>query len=147
MKNDRHITSFSIETLLLIAVFLAIILLLTQVFGLGRRESGEARLLTNAVTLAQNAAEVVSASADPQELAVLLDEDGNSLVTADGVEARYDVDMMPDPDGAFCVQIGWQPEQRQSGSLVKSAVIVYYDDRTEPIYMLDTAVFLKEATP
>ena len=59
----KHITSFYAETLILILVFVAVILTLTQVFGLAKKQSEEAKLLTSAVTLAQNAAEALSVSA------------------------------------------------------------------------------------
>ena len=39
MKRNGHITAFYLETLLLIVVFIGIILVLTQVFGLGRVQS------------------------------------------------------------------------------------------------------------
>ena len=57
MKKNGHITGFYLETLLLIVVFIAIILVLTQVFGLAQVQSVRAKQLTEAVTLAGNAAE------------------------------------------------------------------------------------------
>lgn len=141
MNKRQHITSFYLETLLLISVFIAIILVLTQVFGLGRAESGQAKLLTNSVSLAQNAAEAVSAAGGPDDLAALLDEGGNTSVLPDGsVEARYTADMRADPDGSVCVTITWQPD----GALVTSAITVRYGDSDEPIYELLTAVTLRE---
>jgi len=144
MRKERHITSFYIETLLLIAVFIAIILVLTQVFGLGRVESGEARLLTNAVTLAQNTAEAFSASGDPQQLASLLDENGNTSVTGDTVKARYTTDMTPDPNGEFTVSAVWTPASAGNGALVSCVITVCFDNEEEPVYTLDTAVYLGE---
>ena len=79
MSQGNHNTSFYIETLLLILVFITVILLISQVFALGKNESGKAGMLTDAVTLAQNAAEAVSASSNVRELAELLDENGNVL--------------------------------------------------------------------
>ena len=46
MKKQEHITAFYVETLLLILVFIAIILVLTHVFGLGKVQSSRAKLLT-----------------------------------------------------------------------------------------------------
>ena len=43
MKRNGQITAFYFETLLLIVVFLAIILVLTQVFGLARQQTAAAR--------------------------------------------------------------------------------------------------------
>ena len=50
------------ETLLLILVFIAIILVLTRVFGLGRATGNQATRLNNAVSLASKAAEAFSAA-------------------------------------------------------------------------------------
>ena len=132
------------ETLLLIAVFIAIILVLTQVFGLGRVESGEAKLLTNAVTLAQNAAEAFSASDDPQKLASLLDENGNTSVSGNTVTARYTSDMTPDPNGAFTVSTVWIPASAGNGTLASGAITVCFGTEEDPVYTLDTAVYLEE---
>ena len=76
MKRENHVTAFYIEVLLLTVGLIGIVLVLTQIFALGRRESAEARELTDAVCLAQNAAEAFAASADPEELCELLDEAG-----------------------------------------------------------------------
>lgn len=103
MKRKQHITAFYLETLLMIVVFISIILVLTRVFGGARARSAEAKRLTAAVTLAQNAAEAVAASADPRELWELLDADGNAVLQEDAatgqalVTAVYDADMKPVP--------------------------------------------------
>lgn len=144
-RGKRHITSFYMETLLLIAVFIAIILVLTQVFGMGRAESGEARLLTSAVTLAQNAAEAVSAADSPSSLVWLLDENGNVFYENGVVEARYTVDMVPAANGALEVDITWTPEERERGTLVSGEITVRYRGADEPIYTLETAAYLQEA--
>ena len=65
----KHITSFYMETLLLILVFVAVILILTQVFGAARVSGTAAADLTRAVRLAANAAEAVSASDRSEERA------------------------------------------------------------------------------
>ena len=56
MKKENHVTAFYIEVLLLTVGLIGIVLVLTQIFALGRHESAEARELTDAVCLAQNAA-------------------------------------------------------------------------------------------
>ena len=70
---NKRVTSFYVETLILILVFVAVILALTQVFGLAKKQSEEARLLTSAVTLAQNAAEAFSAADSAESLRALLE--------------------------------------------------------------------------
>ena len=103
MKKKQHITAFYLETLLMIAVFVSIILVLTRVFGSARAQSAKAKNLTAAVTLAQNAAEAVSASKSPQDLLALLGTDGNALLQEDAstgealVTAVYDTDLHPVP--------------------------------------------------
>lgn len=145
--ENRHITGFYLETLLLIAVFVAIILVLTQVFGLGRAQSGQAKLLTNAVTLAQNAAEAVSASDSPETLLSLLDENGNARPGGQSaILASYDADMTPDADGCLTVEVTWEPADREE-RLVYSTVHVWYEGMDEPVYSLRTAVFLGEVSP
>ena len=49
MKKENHITAFYIEVLLMTLVLIGIVLVLTQIFALGRRESAAARELTDAV--------------------------------------------------------------------------------------------------
>ena len=145
MKRHR-ITTFYMETLFLIAVFIAVILVLTRVFGAGRSQSQEAKLLTSAVNLAQNAAEAVSGSTGLEDVAELLTEKDAASVTIDeeqGVIACYDRDMKPDPDGELKLKIGWEPSESVSGTLVSCPITVWQEDRTdEPVYMLQTAVFL-----
>lgn len=141
MKKQQHITSFYLETLLLIAVFIAIILVLTHVFGLGRTQSSEAKLLTNAVSLAQNAAEAVSAADSPETVVAILDENGNVSLDGDTVQARYDTNMRPDANGSMCVDVTWEPD----GKLVSSTITVTYGDDVEPVYTLTTATYTEEA--
>ena len=149
MKRNGQITAFYFETLLLIVVFLAIILVLTQVFGLARQQTAAARRLTDAVTLAGNAAEAVSASADPAELLKLLNENGNAeeLPDASGVKAFYDNEKNPDPQGAYRVEISWQPEKTAGGIMVSSVISVCHGGSEEPIYRLETASFREEGAP
>ena len=143
--KKRQTTTFYIETLVLVAILIVVILVLTRVFGMGRARSQEARILTSAVSLAQNAAEAVSSSDSPQMLAQLLNEKDNAGYAADaGVTARYDQEMQPDPDGAFCVQISWEPEEMMAGTLVNSTITVLHGQETEPVYSIDAAVYLNE---
>lgn len=143
MKKKQHITAFYLETLLLILVFVAIILVLTHIFGIARAQSSGARLLTNAVRLAENGAEALSASRSEGELLALLDEAGNASLREDGagVTAYYDTDMRPDPAGRLRLDVSWEPE---GDGLVRSVVTVRLREAAEPIYGLDTAVYLKE---
>lgn len=149
MKRNGQITAFYFETLLLIVVFLAIILVLTQVFGLARQQTAAARQLTDAVMLAGNAAEAVSVSADPGELLALLNENGNAAERPDssGVTVRYDDGKNPDPLGAYRVDVSWQPEKTEKGTMVTSVIQVLHGESEEPVYSLETASFREEGAP
>ena len=141
----RHITGFYIETLVLIVIFVTVVLVLTQIFGVSRSESRTARRLTNAVTLAENAAEAVSASKDQETLVQLLNTDNNAWYDEEeGVLAYYDADLRPSAEGPYLVQVGWEPQQTGAGALVNSQISVWYVHEREPLYVLETAVYLPE---
>ena len=149
MKRNGQITAFYIETLLLIVVFLAIILVLTQVFGLARQQTAAARQLTDAVMLAGNAAEAVSISENCEELLSLLTENGNASARPDasGVTACYDDEKNPDPQGAYRVDVSWRPQKTANGTMISSVILVHHGDAEKPVYRLKTAAFREEGTP
>ena len=140
MKEDRYITGFYIETVILILVFVGVIMILANIFGIAKRGSTEANRLTVAVNLASNAAEGFSAAKDTAELAGILDENGNAVVTGDAVTAYYNDDGRADLQGPYEVIISWEPE----GDLVRSHITVSYGHLlkdTEEIYSIDTASY------
>mgnify|MGYP007101846402 CR=1 FL=1 len=143
----KNITTFYVETLLLIAVFIAILLVLTQVFGGAKVQTTQARLLTNGVCLAENAAEAFSRSDSPETLAALLDQNGNTGQEGQTLTAAYDADMTPDPDGMLVVSVVWDPNPTQTGTLVSGQIQVLRRDTGDLVYSLETAVFLSEVTP
>ncbi|MBR3719768.1 MAG: hypothetical protein IKN20_07900, partial [Firmicutes bacterium] len=109
--KHEHITAFYIETILLIVSFVLVILVLTNVFGLGKRESSKAQDLTNAVRLAESAAEAFAAAEGPAELADILDEGNVTLASTSSqspvppkdrlpalIFAYYDKDLNPVPE-------------------------------------------------
>ena len=126
MKKHSHITGFYLETLMLIVVFLVIILVLTQVFGLAQMQSTKAKRLTGAVILAQNAAEAVSASKTPEELLTLLNDDNNAFPMTDtaGVTACYDINLNPDAGGIYRVDVSWIQEEAGNGTMIRSVAEV-----------------------
>ena len=136
----KHITSFYVETLILILVFVAVILTLTQVFGMAKKQSEEAKLLTDAVTLAQNAAEAFSVSESPETLFALLDE-GNAVLDGGCVTASYDTDRTPDPDGVLTVVVERSSDSRWDA---EGVIRVIRRDTGEEIYSLETAAHFLE---
>ena len=145
--KKRHITGFYIETLVLIAAFVAVVLILTQIFGISRNKSRQAHLLTTAVCLAENAAEAVSASDSPEKVLELLDTAGNAQLNGDIVTARYEDDLTPAPDGSITLTVSWEPSGTAAGTLVTSHIDVWCEDGADPVYSIETAVYLDEVTP
>ena len=148
MRKSEHVTAFYVEVLLMIVVVTVMVLVLTNVFALSRMESATAKSLTNAVCLAENAAEAFSASSTPEQLLALLDEGGNAgfaegaAVTT--LRASYDADMRPDAEGGTVLLITWEPEGAWTGGLVRCTITVLSEDGSE-VYTLRTAVCLREA--
>lgn len=142
-KKSRT-TLFYMETLAMTAVFIIVMLVLTQVFARSKQMSLQAGALTYAVHLAENTAEAVSASRSAEELFFLLEEGGNvRWLEGRGVtmlRAQYDGEMKPVESGRFWVDVTWEPESDAGESgLMRSRVVVYWDG--EEVYSLDTAVY------
>lgn len=138
---NKRVTSFYVETLILIVVFVAVILALTQVFGLAKKQSEEAKLLTGAVTLAQNAAEAFSAADSAESLFTLLDEGGNAALEGMVVTAAYGADMKPDPNGILRVEIERFSVSRWTA---KGVIRVLRTDTGGEIYSLETTAHFLE---
>lgn len=137
-QNRQAITAFYIEMLVLILVFTGVILTLTRMFAIAKQQSGEAWVLTRAVRLAENAAELQGAAGGPEELLELLDR-GNAEKSGEGVvRAWYGDDMEPSREGDFCVAVSW----KQRGGLAESVIDVYWLGGEEPVYSLSTAAFV-----
>ena len=142
--KKRHVTNFYIETLILVVVLIAVILVLARVFAFSSAVSSRAEKLTRAVHLAENAAEAVAASDSLDTLGGLLGEGGNVQVSREEalLRAGYDEEMRPLSGGTYRVEVNWVPEAAPGGSFVESTVSVYWMEEEEPLYALETAVYL-----
>ena len=143
----RHqLTSFYLEALLLVVIFVAMILVLTGVFGAAKAQSVQAKRLSQAVTLAANAADAVAAADSLEQAAALLDEGGNVRIADGEFDAAYRIDGHADIDGsgALHVIVRWTPSA-EDPSLIYSEIAVYARGGTAPIYTLDTAHYRKGA--
>ena len=163
--KHEHITAFYIETLLLIVSFVLVILMLTNVFGLGKRESSRAQDLTNAVRLAETGAEAFAAAEGPAELADILDEGNVTLASTSSqypvppkdrlpaiIFAYYDNDLNPvaEENAAYRLIISWDADQSTASGdsvLAKGTISVRRPGSEEDIYSLDTAVYIQEVQP
>ena len=126
----KQITAFYLETLLLIAAFTAVLLVLTGVFSIAKNQSAQANRLTQAVMLAQNAAEAVAASDSIETLQGLLNAEEDLYQNGKSLTVYED---------GYQVNITWEPE----ANVVNSHITVLKDG--EKIYVLETAVALREA--
>ena len=145
MKRSQ-LTSFFLEALLLVIVFVAMILVLTGVFGASHAQSKEAKFLTQAVTLAANAAEAVSAADDPAQAAKMLDEGGNVHLVDNEIEAFYITDGSAGKNGTGTLRMIVEFEQdTDDASLLKSTISIYDEEHDAVIYKLETAKYRKEA--
>ena len=147
MRNERHMTAFYLETVLMVIIFVLVILVMARVLGIAKLQSVEAEQMTNAVCLAQNAAEAAASSDSEKELLALLDENGNASLDESGgtpvVKVRYDSGMRPDPNGPLQVEISWEPADEGAGTFVTNEISVYRDGGKTPVYSLDAGVYLK----
>lgn len=149
MNSDRkvknttnHSTAFYMETLFLASIFVILILVLVQVFAFAIHMSDNARMLTGAVQLAENAAEAVAASDSREKLLLFLDEGGNAQINHNGVVCEYDRDMKPQPGGDIQMEVTWEPGEN---GIVDSRITVFSEDVEAPVYIMSTAVYVKEA--
>ncbi len=163
-------TAFYIEALLLTGVLAVVALMLTRVFVRSGQLGKDAALLTNAVHLAENGAEAVASSKSLEGVRGLLEENGNAEIFPDSVMGEngdisgsasgengsgilrlyYDDDLNPVLKGAICLEIQWMPEASGESSedvfrkegLVKSVITVNRAGRAEPVYAIETEVYI-----
>ena len=146
MPDSHRNTAFYVEALILTCVFAAVLLISVRVFAAAHRESTEATALSDAVSLAKNAAEAVSASASEEDLYMLLNENENAEQQDGAVLAWYDKDLLPNRESAcYRVSVTWNTEETGGGSLAESQITVYSADSETALYSLDTAVYLSAA--
>lgn len=108
MKKRGEITAFYVETLLMIVVMIGILLVLTQVLGLSKGESMKARRLTEAVTIAQSAAEILA---------------GEEELSAEGATGRLLRDMQTAQDGLHLIgYCDWNGSSEDPGTVYRVEV-------------------------
>lgn len=141
--GKKRITAFYMEMLVLMLVFIGVILLLTHIFALSKAQSGQARVLTRAVTLAENAAELAAASTSRDDLLERLNQADNAALLPDGwLRAQYSRTMAPAITGDYWVEVDWQP-----GPLHQVEIRVYWQGEEQPVYTLSTAVYREGGAP
>ncbi len=121
----KHITAFYLETLALVLAFLGVLLVLTQVFGAARAQSEQAGRLTEAVGIAERAAEAVAAADSLEDVRALLGGDGNTFSIQNNCLTMEAKDLR--------LVVTWEPDS----ALVRSRIAVYWNGAE--LYSLQTA--------
>ena len=166
MKNKHaHVTAFYLETLLMILVFVAVILMLTQVFGQSRKLSAEAGYLSDAATISESVSAAVRASEDEEQLlstfvwaasesdaaaggadaATGESEEAPARLLDDAavptVEVIFNEDLAPAADGPYTVTATWEKTEGARGDYVESEITVYRDGLDEPVLTTKTGTY------
>lgn len=134
MKGNQHATALYMEMLSLTAVFVMVILLITQVFALAKEKSSEAKALSDAVCLAENTAELVACADSPDELLSLMGGEEKAQWVDSAFPHTLRAECGGEPFSAksedFFVEVTWEEQ---------SEIRVYWKDEKSPVYTLKTA--------
>ena len=124
MRRSRGGAAFYVETLLLVLFLLASLTVLVQILGAAKRTSREARELSTAVSIAQNAAELFAASGSQEDFAVLLGAEKTARGT---LRAAYDVQggwTEDETQGAYVLEAVLDETPRQAGEMRTAHFVV-----------------------
>ena len=87
------------------------------------------------------------ASHGEEDLLAMLERNGNVDVTQESghknFRTRYDNNMNPSAEGDYLVEIEWVPETSPGGTFVRGIITVYWNGQQEPVYSLETGLFLR----
>ena len=135
-KKEKYV--FYLETFILTLSFIAVILVLSQMFGRSINVSLEAKRLNDAVILSGNTAEVFKSCKDKDDLDAFLKEEFN--LEKDGEERiiRFNDELKADVNGDYKIVLKIVKDEELKEALIKA----YY--KGEEIYDLDVASY-KEA--
>ena len=138
----RKRTTFYLETLLLLAALVAVVLVLAQCFSTAEQVRKEAKELTQAVHLARNGAEAVAGAESSEELKTLLLGETDNAPADGGLLALYDETLEPNPAGTLRLCITWDKPPERGNGLVTYTITVEHAQSAHEIYRLETAVYL-----
>ncbi|MBR0398473.1 MAG: hypothetical protein IJI10_09425 [Eubacterium sp.] len=154
MKKERNI-AFIVELLLLFMILLFVIVVITQTFMKSRSQSLYARHLTEAVTLAEEVAEVSASAEDLTEAAERFGameqvlevqetqgESGETSASGSGLVMAMEFAAENGTRDEYRVELDWVEEKDRAdaaagGRFVTKQIRVYFADEQEPIYTLD----------
>ena len=142
MRRSRGGAAFYVETLLLVLFLLASLTVLVQILGAAKRTSREARELSTAVSIAQNAAELFAASGSREDFAALLGAEKTARGT---LRAAYDVQggwTEDETQGAYVLEAVLDETPRQAGEMRTAHFVVTAADGDTVLYELDTQKYI-----
>jgi len=148
----RKTRAFYIETLLLTFLILAMLSILVQVFGKARETSTEAKRMTSAAVIAQNAVtmfedEEGDIGAAQKELLEIEaeDEDAIGAYSTKVTTLRFGPDGKQTDDGSFIVSMQLAREAKVVGSMLTATLSVTHEDDPDTILAsLDTAKYFPD---
>ena len=147
MKHKGYSRIFYVEAFILLFFFLAVIVIVSRVLVTAKAESIRARDLTDAVILAENAAEISGSTADPEEIYALFGIErwangGAEAVLPLTVELRCGREPVYAEDGRYLLTVVWNREEHAAGDLVSAFVRVALYETGEELYTLDTGAWI-----
>lgn len=138
MKKTRN-TAFIVELLVMFIILLFVIVVITQVFVTARGKSLDAKHLTEAVNIAESVAETdLSASDTAAAIALFegMEQVEEVREEADGYSLR--IRAGGETKDCFEVAVERAEEAGTSGTYTNGTVTVFYEDGSEPVYVLTT---------
>ena len=158
MKRTRNIV-FIVELLLLFVILLFVIVTVTRIFMTSRSQSLHARRLTEAVSLAEDIAEVTKNTPDRESAAAMIgmmeevqemtgweekasgEDSPGSGEDADTLEVGllFAGDGSQDP---FRAEVLREEEETEAGRFVSEHISVFYGNEEEQLYALETGWYL-----
>ena len=143
MKKTRNL-AFIVELLLLFVILLLLITVITKTFMASRSQSLRAKQLTEAVVLAEEAAEVSNAAKDMQDARQLFEgmDQVRSVTEADGsLELFMDFTAEDGSVDGYRVVIDFEEEKNDFSVYSAKTIHVYRENVTDELYVLNTGSY------
>ena len=145
MKAKKNL-AFIVELFLLFALMLLVTVVLTRAYVSSRMQSLYARHKTEAVIIAERVAEVSMASEDLDEALKLISDMEDVIdLNRSGSGAEFTARISDKASDEYSVKLEWDEQTEGQVSLNTQKITVYYGEDGEPIYVLDSGSFRKEA--
>ena len=144
MKEKRSIV-FITELLLLFVLLLVVISVIARISILNRSRGLDARHLTEAVILAEDTAEVISAAEDEEEALELI-RSMNVTESAEAEDGKILCVMRftgeDDKTDEYRLTVSLNEEERSRGTLRTGTIDVFFGKDADALYTLDTGCFI-----